>query len=130
MPRPRQPSARSEAIPYWGRWVIGSFVGLLLFTFIIAARVIPRIGEAASAGAKTAAAVAGPMVSSLAGLLGIVLIGCLYFIPTLLGSKSPRVAAIFVANLVFGWTIIGWIIVLIWALAEAGSVKTSTRDHR
>jgi hypothetical protein len=40
----------------------------------------------------------------------------IYFLPTLL-ARHDRLA-IFFANLLFGWTIVGWGIVLVWALIK------------
>ena len=48
----------------------------------------------------------------------------LYFLPAIAAKGTPRFAAIFIANLVFGWTILGWIIILIWALGESGTAKS------
>ena len=47
-----------------------------------------------------------------------------YFLPTIAAiiRKCKRDAAILVLNLLLGWTIIGWIGALIWALAD--NVKT------
>ncbi len=42
--------------------------------------------------------------------------GCLYFLPTIAGRKKRNRYAIFVLNLFLGWTGIGWIIALVWAL--------------
>jgi hypothetical protein len=39
----------------------------------------------------------------------------LYFFPTLIGRKKRNAGAIFVLNLLLGWTLIGWIIALVWA---------------
>ena len=41
----------------------------------------------------------------------------LYFLPTILGHDKRDVMAIFIVNLLFGWTVIGWFIALIWACA-------------
>ena len=40
----------------------------------------------------------------------------LYFLPTLLGWKKRNSGAIFALNLLLGWTVIGWIVALVWAL--------------
>jgi hypothetical protein len=42
----------------------------------------------------------------------------LYFLPSILGHKRRDFAGIFIVNFLFGWTVIGWIIALIWACAE------------
>lgn len=44
-----------------------------------------------------------------------ILIFIVYFLPTMAGFKKKNRAAIFVLNLLLGWTVIGWIIALIWA---------------
>ena len=41
----------------------------------------------------------------------------LYFLPSIVGHKKRDFAGIFILNLLFGWTVIGWIIALIWACA-------------
>jgi len=42
----------------------------------------------------------------------------LYFIPAYLARNKPNFMAIFLLNLLAGWTFIGWIIALIWALSS------------
>lgn len=39
----------------------------------------------------------------------------LYFLPTIVGWNSNSIGGILILNLLLGWTIIGWIIALIWA---------------
>jgi Superinfection immunity protein len=41
----------------------------------------------------------------------------LYFLPSILGHKKRDFAGIFIVNFLFGWTVIGWIIALVWACA-------------
>jgi hypothetical protein len=41
----------------------------------------------------------------------------LYFLPAFIAHNKRDFAAIFLVNLLFGWTVIGWIIALIWACA-------------
>ena len=41
----------------------------------------------------------------------------LYFLPTLIGRHKSDVLGIFLLNLLFGWTIVGWILALVWACA-------------
>lgn len=42
----------------------------------------------------------------------------LYFVPTIIAanSKRPNTGAIFALNLFLGWTFLGWVIALVWAL--------------
>jgi len=46
--------------------------------------------------------------------------GLLYFLPWLIafGRGHKNTTAIFVVNLFFGWTFIGWVVALIWAVAN------------
>jgi Superinfection immunity protein len=52
----------------------------------------------------------------------------LYFVPTVLAwwmhVKSAR--AIFYVNLVFGWTIVGWVVAVMWAMAERNELPTNS----
>lgn len=41
----------------------------------------------------------------------------LYFLPTIIGRHKADVMGIFLVNLLFGWTVIGWMIALMWACA-------------
>jgi hypothetical protein len=43
-----------------------------------------------------------------------------YFLPTIVGAVrgQPNTTAIFVMNLLLGWTMLGWVIALIWAFTR------------
>lgn len=60
-----------------------------------------------------------------AALLGlIILIGLSsYFLPTIVAQvrSGKRPATIFALNLIFGWTVVGWIATLIWAVGQQPS---------
>jgi Superinfection immunity protein len=51
----------------------------------------------------------------------------LYFVPTFiawrLGVKSVR--SIFYVNLIFGWTIVGWVFAVMWVMAERNELPTN-----
>ena len=56
----------------------------------------------------------------MTGVIGMILIFGLYFLPALnayLGKKKKS-DAILVLNLLLGWTILGWVIALIWSVAD------------
>lgn len=58
-------------------------------------------------------------------IIGIVLLIGFYFLPFLYAldrchSKTP---AIFILNLLLGWTFIGWVIALVWAFTENNKEK-------
>jgi hypothetical protein len=50
------------------------------------------------------------------GIAVLALIGfAVYFLPTLVGVRKRNLPAIFVLNLLLGWTLIGWVAALVWA---------------
>lgn len=66
-------------------------------------------------GDDTAAGVVG-----LIFILFLIIIGFLfYFLPAIIAAfrSHHQSAAIFVINLFFGWTFIGWVICLAWAVS-------------
>ncbi|MDJ1468877.1 superinfection immunity protein [Cytophagaceae bacterium DM2B3-1] len=42
----------------------------------------------------------------------------IYFIPSTIGYKKPNAKWIIGINLLLGWTVIGWIIAMIWAVRK------------
>jgi hypothetical protein len=53
----------------------------------------------------------------VAGALAILLTVALYFAPTLIAQRRRhhQADAIFAINLFLGWTLLGWIVALMWA---------------
>jgi hypothetical protein len=60
-------------------------------------------------------------------IFGLAIIGglWLYFIPTIVAiiRRTKRRATIFSVNLIFGWTVAGWIATVIWVMAERPSLE-------
>lgn len=54
-------------------------------------------------------------------IVGIVI----YFIPYFIGSDRRNSAGIFILNLFLGWTLIGWVGALIWALVDDKKITYS-----
>lgn len=48
----------------------------------------------------------------------IVLFLVLYFLPSILGYKKSNANAICVLNFFLGWTLIGWVVALVWAVSK------------
>lgn len=57
-------------------------------------------------------------MSMIGGVAFIVLVGFIYFIPSIIGMQKKNAGAIFALNLFLGWTFIGWVIALVWALCK------------
>ncbi|MDD5537466.1 MAG: superinfection immunity protein [Candidatus Omnitrophica bacterium] len=50
----------------------------------------------------------------------IILIVVLYFLPSLIAylRRHKNIQAIFVLNLLLGWTVLGWVVSLVWSVAK------------
>ena len=70
--------------------------------------------------------------NSLAGtvvLLSLSVAGlALYFLPAIVANRRghPATAALTALNLLLGWTLIGWVAALVWALMPIDNNKIST----
>lgn len=64
------------------------------------------------------------------GFLLIVFLLAIYFFPFILSYNKKNVLAIFALNLFLGWTLIGWVVALVWAVSKDKEdviiVKTDT----
>lgn len=58
---------------------------------------------------------AGPIVTLLLITAGV----CFYFLPAIVAAtrKKRSAGAIFALNFFLGWTFIGWVVALVWALS-------------
>ncbi len=54
----------------------------------------------------------------MSSFAGIVIMLVLYFIPTFYASEKKNFASIFALNVLLGWTVIGWIVALVWGLSK------------
>ena len=53
---------------------------------------------------------------NIIGLCFIVFMGAvIYFLPAIVGRKKRNAGTIFLCNLFFGATVVGWVVCLIWA---------------
>jgi len=54
------------------------------------------------------------------GLLAVILIFTVYFLPTLIAfiRQHKNKLAIFLLNLLLGWTVLGWVISLVWSVMK------------
>lgn len=57
-------------------------------------------------------------VEIVAIILGAICATALYFLPAILGRKKRNANAIFAFNLLLGWTFLGWVAALVWALTK------------
>ena len=112
MPSPRKRN-HSLNLPAWGFNLIIGVLAAILIGFLILSGLLAD-------GAR----VIGDLLSgAIPGLLLIGLLLAAYFLPTIIAWRTPRMPAMAVANLLLGWTILFWVITLIWAIAEQCSKK-------
>jgi len=52
-------------------------------------------------------------------MIFVALLALLYFLPTIVAaSHGHGIALILLLNLFFGWTVVGWFVLLVWALVS------------
>jgi len=51
-------------------------------------------------------------------LVASILCAFFYFLPAIIGRKKKNAGTIFLCNLLFGCTGVGWVVCLIWALSR------------
>lgn len=58
-------------------------------------------------------------------LFFLVLVG-LYFLPSIVGYSKRNFSGIFLLNLLPGWTMIGWVVALVWAVTYEAPQQPNT----
>ncbi len=68
----------------------------------------------------------------IGAIVVIILIVGFYLVPTLIAETrgAKHAGSIFAINLLFGWTILGWIAALIWACVEDQAPAGESRARR
>ncbi|MBU2840299.1 superinfection immunity protein [Acidithiobacillus thiooxidans] len=58
--------------------------------------------------------------------IGLIFALFIYFIPTIIAirRKKSNLAAIMVLNIFLGWSLVGWVISLVWALSMDAQPQT------
>jgi hypothetical protein len=51
-----------------------------------------------------------------------------YFLPSFIAASKQNAGAIFTLNLLLGWTLIGWVAALIWAMVTPATALVSAQD--
>ena len=68
-------------------------------------------------------------MKELFDILFIIFFIMLYFVPYLVGTHKRNSGAILALNLLLGWTFIGWVAALVWALTKDTPTSGYFRDH-
>ena len=58
--------------------------------------------------------------SSFIGIIAFIISLAVYFLPTIIAAvrKKRNILATFLLNLFLGWTFIGWVVALVWAVTK------------
>ncbi len=66
----------------------------------------------------------------LFGITELLIISVFYFLPAVVAKyrDTNNFGVIFAINLLFGWTVLGWIAALIWAILEPSRLKTTVNS--
>ena len=66
----------------------------------------------------------------MSGFVALMIWTMLYFWPTAvaLNKKRANTGAVFMLNLFLGWTLIGWIVALVWAMTDDGKKSDAKVD--
>src|SRR5436305_437114 len=53
----------------------------------------------------------------------------IYFIPAIVGKHKRNATAILVLNIFLGWTVIGWVVALVWACSTEDAPAATRRGE-
>jgi len=66
----------------------------------------------------------------LLGITELLIISVFYFLPTVIAKyrDTNNFGVIFAVNLLFGWTVLGWIAAMIWAILEPSRLNATVNS--
>ena len=76
-------------------------------------------------GDATLGAIILVVLKTIAGFALIAAFGALYFLPAIVGRKKRNSQAIVILNIFFGWTFVGWVVALVWAVTKDPDADTA-----
>ena len=67
----------------------------------------------------------------LAIAVGVIVGILIYFLPTIVGFKKHKLnkISIFLLNLFLGWSLVGWVIALVWATKHEQNIKIENNNY-
>uniref|UniRef100_A0A6M3J0P8 Putative superinfection immunity protein n=1 Tax=viral metagenome TaxID=1070528 RepID=A0A6M3J0P8_9ZZZZ len=54
----------------------------------------------------------------------IIILAVIYLLPTVHGYGKQHFAGIAILNIFLGWTFVGWVVALVWAVSDSNAPKT------
>jgi hypothetical protein len=109
-----------RGLSYWAKFIFLGFIAIVADVAIIFAT---RDGDYSPAQPAASQGDGGEAWIFMLALF------FLYFIPSIAGWRKRNFGAIFILNLLLGWTVIGWIVALVWGWTnDPPSLKTTTEQ--
>lgn len=95
------------------RWIFLGFLVVLVLGTIF----WPQRWEAALVGGPQNSGLVGVLLYGLFGVAAILL----YFLPVIIASRTdhPHTSGIGLLNTFLGWTLLGWVVALVWAVTAS-----------
>ncbi|CAC9605580.1 hypothetical protein [uncultured Gammaproteobacteria bacterium] len=64
--------------------------------------------------------------------LVLIILLVIYFIPVIIasGREHPSTGAIFILNLLLGWTLLGWVFAIVWSFTNPTQVIVSNHNNQ
>src|SRR4030095_5348950 len=85
---------------------------------------LTEFGQGLLAGWTLVQLIAAPLAI---GTLIFIVSAVIYFLPTIVGRNRRNAGAIFLLTLLLGWTLLGWVIALVWAaMPDQSSTNTTS----
>lgn len=98
-----------------GSGIVTKIALLFLAPLLIAVVIIHFMRSDSSGNFSALAASTIQVVIALGTISGVL---CIYFVPAYVGRHKQNATAILVLNIFLGWTFIGWVGALVWALTN------------
>lgn len=63
-------------------------------------------------------------------LIGFIFVAFIYFLPVYIASKKdhPNFGVILLITVLFGWTLLGWLVCMIWACIDTNNNETNNMN--
>ncbi len=96
----------------------------VLFAIVLFSATLSTLGNFGMLG-KSAGNGNAPKLSGAAGVALIIVFFIVYFLPSIIAKnkRKENENKIFINNMLYGWTLIGWVICLVWALRDSVKKK-------
>ncbi|MBK8546934.1 MAG: superinfection immunity protein [Saprospiraceae bacterium] len=61
----------------------------------------------------------------MGGFILLIILLTIYFLPSIVGKDKENSTSIFLLNLLLGWTLVGWVVALVWATTKDNKITSN-----